>query len=363
MKLLVATNHSYMLWQFRRELLQELAGEHEVVISTPFVGHEKDLEGLGCRLAETKLDRRGINPVRDLSLLRFYWRLLRRERPQLVTTYSIKPNVYLGLCCRLLKIPYCSNVQGLGTAFQRKLLALLARLMYRVGLRGASTVFFENQANLDLFRSMGIVRGDQPVLLPGAGVNLQYHMPRAYPRQEPVRFLYLGRIMKEKGLSELFSAMEQLHGKYKDRVVLDLVGFYEDEYRDTVERLEKLGIVQFHGFQEDPRGSYANSHCVVLPSHHEGMSNVLLEAAAATRPVITSDIPGCRESVEEGRSGLLCRARDTGSLLAAMERFMELSVEQRAEMGLRGREKMLEEFDRRNVVAAVTKRLEEAAHG
>ncbi len=363
MKILIATNHSYMLWQFRRELIQSLAREHEVVISTPLVGHHLELEALGCKVVETKLDRRSVNPAKDMALLNFYRRLLRKERPQLVVTYSIKPNVYMGLACRMAKIPYCSNVQGLGTAFQTKVLAKIAKAMYQAGLKKAKTVFFENSANMQLFEEMGIVHKDRVCLLPGAGVNLGFHTPWEYPLDEPVRFLYLGRIMKEKGIGELFDAMEQLHEKYGGRVILDLVGFFEDEYRDRVEDLTARGIVKFYGFQENPRSYYSLSHCVVLPSYHEGMSNVLLEAAAAARPLITSDIPGCREAVDDGYTGLLCKAKDVQSLFEAMDLFVQLPPEARQAMGARGREKMAREFDREQVVSVVTEQLVRAAHG
>ena len=144
MKILVITNHSYMFWQFRRELMARLLEEHEVVLSTPFVGHEEDLKALGCRLIETEVDRRGINPVTDSKLIRTYSSILKQEQPDLVITYSIKPNIYAGFLCRIKHIPYCVNVQGLGTAFQKKGLAALVTVMYRHAVKKAKTVFFEN---------------------------------------------------------------------------------------------------------------------------------------------------------------------------------------------------------------------------
>ncbi|MFQ8760143.1 MAG: glycosyltransferase [Intestinimonas sp.] len=143
MKILVLTNHSYMLWRFRKELISTLLEENEVVISTPFVGHEEDFERMGCRCLETPVDRRGVNPATDLKLLRAYRQLLRAERPDLVLTYSIKPNIYGGLACRMMRVPYCANVQGLGTAFQRPGLARLVTVLYRTALSGARRVFLK----------------------------------------------------------------------------------------------------------------------------------------------------------------------------------------------------------------------------
>lgn len=357
MKILVITNHSYMFWQFRRELTARLLEEHEVVLSTPFVGHEEDLRALGCRLIETKVDRRGINPVKDSRLLRTYAAILRREKPDLVVTYSIKPNIYAGFLCRIKKIPYCVNVQGLGTAFQGKGLAALVTGMYRLAVKKARTVFFENEGNAALFRQRRITPAGQQTVLRGAGVNLEHYPCRPCPCREEVRFLYLGRIMREKGMDELFYAIRTMRERHGARAILDLVGFFEEEYKEQVEELERQGIAVFHGFQQDPRPYYEQADCVVLPSYHEGMSNVLLEGAATGRALITSDIPGCREAVEDGVSGYLCPVRDQEGLLAAMERFMALAPQERAEMGRRGRERMERYFSKKQVVEQTVRAL------
>lgn len=349
-KILVVTNHSYMLWQFRRELIQRLMEDAEVVISTPFVGHEQDFAAMGCRMLETDVDRRGINPVTDFRLYHTYVKILKTERPDMVITYSIKPNIYAGFACRMQKIPYCVNVQGLGTAFQKKGLAQIVTVMYRTALKKAKTVFFENAENAKLFRKKKITPAWQQTVLPGAGVNLESYSYQEYPNNDKVRFLYLGRIMKEKGMDELFWAVQELRKECAGQFVLDLVGFFEDEYKEQVEKLTRDGVAVFHGFQENPRPYYGKADCVVLPSYHEGMSNVLLEAAATGRPLITSDIPGCREAVKQGISGLLCPVKDRNALLHAMEDFLKLSKEEREVMGRAGRKYMEEQYDKEKVV-------------
>lgn len=351
MKFLIITNHSYMLWQFRRELIAELQTKGEVVLSMPFVGHEEDFEKMGCKCIETKVDRRGINPKTDLKLYNIYRKLLKTEKPDMVITYSIKPNVYAGFACREMKIPYCVNVQGLGTAFQKQPIASVVTLMYKVALKKAKVVFFENKANADEFAKRNITPGHQQRILNGAGVNLDVYNEQPYPSEEDdIHFLFLGRIMKEKGVDELFVAAENLKKKYGKKVVFDLVGFFEDEYKEKVEKLVEDGVVVFHGFQSEPRPFYGMSHCVVLPSYHEGMSNVLLEAASTGRALITSDIPGCREVVDEGVNGYLCEKMNVGSLEGCLERFLSLSMEQRREMGISGRKKVEAEFDKKMIV-------------
>lgn len=349
-KILIITNHSYMLYRFRRELIQHLMQTHEVVLCMPFVGHEEDFQAMGLKCIETELERRGTNPVTDLKLLRTYRDILQREKPDLVITYSIKPNIYAGLACRLKKIPYCVNVQGLGTAFQKPGIAQMVSVLYRLALKKARVVFFENQANADYFTDHRIIRKEQVKLLNGAGINLEAFPLVPYPKNDRFHFLYLGRIMQEKGIDELFAAMRRLHDRLGDQVVLDLVGFFEDNYQQQIDELVAQGIAVFHGFQSEPRPYYQMADCVVLPSYHEGLSNVLLESAATGRPVITSDIHGCMEAVEPDVSGFLCRVKDSDSLYEQMLRMAALSREDREQMGLAGRHRMQTLFDKKLVV-------------
>ena len=355
-KILIITNHSYMLWQFRRELIQELAKTNEVVLSMPFVGHEADFEAMGLRCIHTEINRRGINPVTDFRLMSVYNKMLREEQPDLVITYSIKPNIYAGLLCGKMGIPFCANVQGLGTAFQKPGLAQFVTLLYRAAFRHVRTVFFENEANAAAFQERHIMPAEKQKVLHGAGINLEHYVLQPYPQNQTVHFLYLGRIMKEKGMDELFSAVKKLQQEHAD-FVLDLVGFFEDEYKETVGQLEREGMVRFHGFQKDPRPFYTAADCIVLPSYHEGMSNVLLEAAATGRPLITSDIPGCREAVDHGKSGLLVEVKNGEKLYEAMKQMLHMDTEERSAMGLAGRAKMEREFDKTAVVADTIKEL------
>lgn len=350
-RILILTNHSFMLWQFRRELIMALLDkEYEVIIGVPFGDHINDFQRIGCKMIDTPLERRGLNPFRDLGLYRQYVRIITEENPDMVITYSIKPNVYGGYACRRLSVPYCVNVQGLGSAFQQSLVARLVTKMYKVAVKEAKVVFFENEGNAAYFRKKKITPPEQQCVLRGAGINLEFWAQKPYPKNQRVRFLYLGRLMREKGISELFEACRRLYDEGEE-FLLDLVGFFEDEYKDQVEDLVNRGVAMFHGFQNDARPFYEQADCVVLPSYHEGMSNVLLEAASTGRPVIASFIPGCRETFSFlDRTGLTCRAQDANSLYRAMKFFLGMSWEERMEMGLAGRERMQERFAKEDVV-------------
>lgn len=360
-KILIITNHSYMLYQFRRELIEKLMETYEVILSMPFVGHEDDFAAMGCKCVETDVDRRGINPITDFKLLQFYNKIITEEKPDKVITYSIKPNIYAGLICGHKKIPYYANVQGLGTAFQKKTLSLLVGLMYKTAFRKVKAVFFENEGNAQEFINRKLIAEDKIIVLNGAGVNLEHYTytPFASRQQSDecceaenrkMHFLYLGRIMKEKGIDELFTAMCRLHNEYGDKVVLDIVGFFEDDYKSAVEKMVGDGAAVFHGFQEETRPYYAMADCIVLPSYHEGMSNVLLEASAMGRPVITSDIPGCREAVEDGKSGYLCEMKNADMLFEKMKMMADKSLEEIEEMGRCAREHMEKLFDKNRIV-------------
>lgn len=357
MKFLILTNHSYMLWQFRRELITALLEKGDVTISTPFNGRQDDFAGLGCEMIKTDVDRRGVNPLKDLSLFRAYLKIIKSEKPDKIITYSIKPNIYGGVASRIRKTEYLANVQGLGTAFQNKALAKIVTFLYKLGLKGAKTVFFENSDNANTFLKRKIIDPSKIKVLNGAGVNLDYYNFREYPRNDATDFLFVGRIMREKGVDELFYAAKKLKEEFKDKVNIDVVGFFEDEYKEKTENLQNEGVIRFHGFQSDPRPFYEKCSCVVSPSYHEGLSNVLLESASMGRPVIATDVPGCRETLDDGETGFLVNKKDGDMLYRKMRDFANLSFSRKALMGKKARLKAENEFSKEEIVNETLKEI------
>lgn len=350
MKILVLANNDVGLYQFRRELIEKLLEKHTVTVSLPYGELVEPLKEEGCTFIDTPLERRGMNPLKDFKLLRQYISILKRNKPDLVITYTIKPNVYGGLACQLMKIPYVANITGLGTTFQNDgLLKKLVVMLYKVGLKKAKTVFFENCENQQVFLDNGIVSKERTCLLNGAGVNLEHYKVTDYPKEDTTKFLFVGRVMKEKGVDELFTAMQRLRADGID-CSLDILGGYEEDYKEKITQYEADGWLHYHGYQVDVRPYIDASHCFVLPSWHEGMANTNLECAASGRPVITSNIHGCLEAVEDGVSGFLCEKQNADSLYEVMKKFTELPSETRKEMGLAGRKRMEEIFDKRKVV-------------
>lgn len=347
-RILILSNDSFMLWQFRRELLATmLASSMDVVVSVPFGAHVEDLQGMGCRLIDTPMGTSG--PGGDRALKHRYLQILKEEKPHMVVTYGARANICGGLTCRKLHIPYCANIQASAHLFRSPVMGWLTGRMYRTALKQAKVVFFENPGSASFFARNKLTTKSQQVLLSGAGVNLTHYAPRPYPENDPIRFLYLGRAKKEKGMDELLAAIKMLYDDCYD-VRLDLVGAIDEAYREPLEQLRQQELVVIHGYQDDPRPFYAAADCVVLPSHSEGMSNVLLEAAASARPVIASYIPGCREAVDEARTGFTCRVQDKYGLYETMRKMAAMPRQQRAEMGLAGRRRMEELFDKQAVV-------------
>lgn len=352
MQILILANHSGGLYDFRKDLIAELKMRASVAVAVPHNDRWDELNRLADRVIELPIDRRGMNPLNDGKLFRQYRAILKEIKPDLVLTYTIKPNIYGGLACRMAHIPYAVNITGLGSALENGgLLRKFVLALYRPALAGAKTVFFENAGNRDDLVATGVVPQGRDAVLHGAGVNLDDFPCAAYPQDAPLRFLFVGRVMHEKGVDELFYAAKQMKQEYGDGVEFHFVGSFEESYKPLMDELEQSGIVKYHGYQSDMRPFYAMSGCVVLPSYHEGMSNVLLEAASSGRPLITSAIPGCMEAVEDGVSGYLCESRNAEALLISLRRFAQLTPEERRDMGLAGRRRMEALFDKKAVVA------------
>ena len=358
-RIAILANQSGGLYDFRKDLIIALREKAEVYAIVPHNDRWDELLHLADRVIELPIDRRGMNPLHDSKLFHQYRAILKEVKPDLVLTYTIKPNIYGGLACRMAHIPYAVNITGLGSAIENGgWLKKFVLTLYKPALKGARVVFFENAGNRDTLAATGVVPKGRDVVLNGAGVNLKDYPYQSYPQEGAVSFLFVGRVMHEKGVDELFAAAKRMKQEYGDDVEFHIVGSFEEGYKPLMDELEQAGVVKYHGYQSDMKRFYAMASCVVLPSYHEGMSNVLLESAASGRPLITSDIPGCREAVENGVSGYLCPARDADALYEAMRRFVELPENCRGEMGRRGRERMEQRFSKTAVVAETIKHLE-----
>lgn len=361
MRILILANNDVGLYKFRKELIEKLVEQKQkVYISVPKGIFINDIKAIGCNvIVNNYLERRGTNIEQDLKLICYYAWLFMRMKPDIVLTYTIKPNVYGGLVCTLLKIPYIVNITGLGTAMENKgILQFLALVLYKIGLRKAQTVFFQNEENLRYMLKHHIVKREQCRKIPGSGVNTSQHCYEPYPKyNKTIIFTTIGRIMRDKGINEILEAAERVKKKYPN-TIFRLIGDFDEEYRDKVRRYEELGIVSYIAQQKDVHPFIAESHAIIHASYHEGMSNVLLEAASTGRPVIATDVHGCIEIFEPDKTGIAFKAGSVTSLIHAIEKFLALSYQEKEAMGRAGRIKIEKKFDRNIVVDKYIKEIE-----
>jgi galacturonosyltransferase len=347
--ILILANFSAGLYDFRAELLKRMVADYHVICAVPDDAKEKEIRELGCEVVFTPMNRRGMNPIEDFRLLRNYRQLIKDMKPDLVVTATVKPNIYGSIACRRLRIPYISTVTGLGSSFQAPgIVRRVVTILYRLGMKGATCLFFQNAANKEIFEQHRI-RAKKSRLVSGDGVNLQTFRMEPYPAEDGFRFLFVGRIMKEKGIDEFLAAAEALHS---EKIRFQILGFLEEDYQARLDQMEVRGVIDQLGFLPDVREYYREASAIVLPSYHEGMSNVLQEASATGRPIIATKVAGCREIFDEGETGFGVEKGDGESLIKALKKFMDLPESERALMGRKGREKMGKEFDREKVVAA-----------
>lgn len=365
--ILILANSISGLHNFRQEVVKAICdAEYKVYISVPEeiskANYYNFFTGIGCEIVYTPFNRRGMNPLADFKQMMAYRSLMNQLKPVAVLTYTIKPNVYGGMAARLCRVPLLANVTGLGDAVENDgWLQKLTVTLYKIGLGKAHRVFFQNKSNRELCIKLGIA-DNSSALLPGSGVNLKHHILQPYPADEgKVRFLFIGRMLKDKGIEEYIKTAKTIREKYPN-TEFQIVGDVEGNYQQQLDDLIKLGIINFLGRKSDVRPYIGAVECTIMPSYHEGMSNVNLESSANGRPVITTNVPGCRETVEDGITGYLVEARSAKSLTDAVERFIALPYNQKVLMGMEGRKKMEREFDRQSVVDNYLSEIEQLSH-
>ena len=350
--IVVFTNSLKGLRSFRFELMQKMCEEgYNVDIHSPENNDAEDFEAIGCTVSIVKnLSRRGTNVLRDLKLLSEYIHILRKEKPDAVLTYTIKPNIYGGMACEIMGLPYIANITGLGTAVENGgMMQKLTVLLYKLAFMKIKKVFFQNTENMQFFAYKKIALKKHG-LLPGSGVNLEKFSYIDYPQESKTEFAFISRIMKEKGIDQYLVAAEKIKEKYPD-TVFHVCGACEEAYEERLAELQEEGVIVYHGMVRDVRTIIKDMHCIIHPTYYpEGMSNVLLEASACGRPIITTNRSGCREVIDDGVNGFITEQKNSADLTEKIEKFLSLSYEEKMQMGIAGRKKVEKEFDRNIVV-------------
>ncbi|MHA6334529.1 glycosyltransferase family 4 protein [Qipengyuania sp. CAU 1752] len=359
MKFILTVNSAWNIWNFRRPLVNDLiASGHEVIILTPHDESVPRLEGLGCTHIPLSMSAKGLNPLEGVLLFRQMRAVFQEVGPDVILSFTIKNNLSGALAAKSLGIPFLPNVTGLGTAFlSGGLLENVAMMLYRQAFRGLPVVFFQNEDDRNFFVDRRILRTSQCRLLPGSGIDLERFEAAPLPARDsdPV-FLMIARLLRDKGVFEYVKAARTVKA-VMPQARFQLLGATDAANRtaigrDTVAAWEDEGLIEYLGTSDDVRVEVSAAHCVVLPSYREGAPRTLIEAAAMARPVITTDVPGCRAVVENGVTGFSCQVRSATSLAEACLKFLQLAATAQRQMGEAGRVKMEREYDQRFVVEA-----------
>ncbi len=350
-KVLFLVNHDVVIYNFRLELVEELLKNgHDVYISSPYGNRIDALTSIGAKYINTSIDRHGMNPFKDYKLIKQYKKIIKEITPDIVFTYTIKPNIYGAIAARKCNVKCVANITGLGTALENGgIKQLICVALYKQAFKKIQKVFFQNEENMNFFIERKIALGKHD-LLPGSGVNLNRFTPIDYPKGDIINFLYSGRIMKEKGVDFFLESAKRFTEEYQN-VKFHMCGFVENEYKGKLEEYQKKGIIIYHGMVNNMKDFYGMCNCLVFPSYYpEGISNVLLEASACARPLITTNRAGCRETVDDNVNGYLIPIKNQSALDNAILKFIELPLDAKEKMGLFGRKKVEKFFDRQIVV-------------
>ncbi|MDT2811546.1 glycosyltransferase family 4 protein [Vagococcus lutrae] len=358
-KILILVNHDLVIYNFRKELVEKLISEgFEVYVSSPNGKRIPELVDMGCKFIETNVNRHGKRPLEEIKLIRFYKKIMKEIQPLCVLTYTIKPNIYGAIAAKKYNIPCIANITGLGTAVEYKSITqALTVNLYKYAFRDIHTVFFQNQDNMNFFIDNSISNSKRYELLPGSGVNLEEFSLLEYPKSDVIKFVFISRIMKEKGIDLYLEAAKIIKASHP-KTEFHICGFCEDDYEEKLSEFEKLGYIKYHGMVTNIKEVLEYIHCTVHPSYYpEGISNVLLESSASGRPIITTDRSGCREVINNELNGYLVPEKNTKKLIEAIENFIKLDQRKRIKMGLEGRKFVEKNYNREIIVNTYLKKI------
>ncbi len=349
----IVINTSWHIYNFRTGLIKALQemGYRVVAIAPKDVYSPKLIE-TGMDYFEIKMNNMGTNPVEDSKLIYEYYKLFKKIKPDLLLLYTIKPNIYGSVAAKMLNIPVISSITGLGTVFLHdNISSKIAKLLYKIALKIPRKVFFENPYDKNIFLEQGFVKKEKIFLIPGAGIDTNEYIPIEtikYDEKHHEKFLFIARLVKDKGLIEYIDAIRLLKLKHPNVEFAILGPYYPGNptaiTKSEMDRWVEEGLVNYLGESDDVKSIIAEYDCVVLPSYREGLSRVLLEAASMAKPIVTTNVPGCKDVVEHGINGFLCEKEDAYDLANKIEQIIQLTHDERLQMGRRGREKVVNEF-------------------
>jgi glycosyltransferase involved in cell wall biosynthesis len=357
-KIAITANTSWNIWNFRMCLIKAFLGKgYEVIAIAPEDEYSDLLKKAGCTYFPVKMENKGSNPFKDLKLFNELRRIYKSSNPDIILQFTIKPNIYGTLAAKRSGIPVINNVSGLGTVFlHNNLVSKIAQLLYKFSFRYPAKVFFQNPDDLELFVNKKIVKRDIAGLVPGSGVDLSKYTVSEFKRNEPFIFLLIARLLYDKGIKEYIEAIRLLKAR-NIKAIFQLMGALDEQsrlgiYREELNSWIEQKLIEYIPFNDNINFYVENVDCVVLPSYREGTPKTLLEAAAIGKPLIATNVPGCREIVHDGQNGYLCEARNAKDLADKMQKLINLDNSELRAMGCKSREIVSSKFSDQLVVSA-----------
>ena len=358
-KILLVSNNDAGLYLFRKELIQKLVLDNEVHIAVPRGDYFECLHSMGCFVYDVKVDRRGINPFKDLKQILKYKKIIKEVKPAKILTYTIKPNIYIALF-KGKKYMQIATITGLGTSIENKgLLSILIIMLYKAAFKKVACVFTQNSEISSFLITNNIVNREKIIIVNGSGVNITEYNFSNYPENTNVtNLIFVGRVMKNKGINEFLEAAQHI-SSIRTNVNFIVIGACEEDYKKKLMEFSNKRIISYVGFQNNVLEYYEKCNAIIHPTYHEGMSNVLLEAGSIGRPIIASNISGCKEIVEDGINGYTFEPKSTQKLIDAILKFIDLPYSEKKLMGKNSRAKIEIDFDREKIVEKYIKEIME----
>jgi glycosyltransferase involved in cell wall biosynthesis len=362
--LVISVNTAWNIYNFRRGLLRALQNEgYKIVAVSPYDSYVEKLKEMGIEHMEVKMNNKGVNPLEDIRLTIQYMKIYKKLAPTVILHYTIKPNIYGSFAAGILGIHSIANISGLGTVFLRESVTTkIAKLLYKLALKKVDKVFFQNKDDCRLFKELSLVESSKVGIVPGSGIDISFFKPIKSSRNKKNTFVFLmiARIVEDKGIREFVEAARNLKKKYRDKMTFALVGnFYQNNPSSISEeefyKWVSEGTIEYYGATDDVRKEIVVADCIVLPSYREGLSRVLLEAAAMEKPIVTTNVPGCKDVVVDGLNGFLCQEKDAEDLLIAMEKMYNLQEKERKKMGSESRKIVTKKYSENFVISEYLK--------
>ena len=359
MKIIIASNSYWNLYNFRKGLIEELIlNNHEVTLVAPTDKYRKYFDKFKCNLIDIKFNQNKISIINDIVLTLKFFLILLKKKPNYLLTFTVKPNIYFTLSSIFLNIKVYNNITGLGTGFTgNKLFKYILIFLYRISFIKSSKIFFHNSHDMKYFVNLGVSNNANSIILPGSGVNLNIFKYSKLENRESnlnLNFLYFGRMLKEKGLEELIKTSILIKKKFIN-ITFTFVGSCDDNNKSSLkmeylQNLNKLNVINYIEHTNKIIDYIIDSDCVILPSYREGFPKSLIEASAIGRPMITSNIPGCRDIVTDGYNGFLFNPRDVDDMTNVITKFINLDFNLKNQMSINANKIAINKFDEKKII-------------